>query len=74
MPALNKRFLQPGQRIAVLVVDDSVVIRRLVTHIAPTMPDLSTRVASAARAASFKRRRVDPGRAGMTRCQPSPDG
>jgi two-component system, chemotaxis family, protein-glutamate methylesterase/glutaminase len=29
---LMKRLLQPGQRIKVLVVDDSVVIRRLVTH------------------------------------------
>jgi two-component system, chemotaxis family, protein-glutamate methylesterase/glutaminase len=28
----NKRLLQPGERIRVLVVDDSVVIRRLVTH------------------------------------------
>jgi two-component system chemotaxis response regulator CheB len=32
MPAVNKRNLQPGERIRVLVVDDSVVIRRLVTH------------------------------------------
>ncbi len=32
MPAGSKRLLQPGQRIRVLVVDDSVVIRRLVTH------------------------------------------
>jgi two-component system, chemotaxis family, protein-glutamate methylesterase/glutaminase len=32
MPAVNRRFLQPGERIRVLVVDDSVVIRRLVTH------------------------------------------
>ena len=29
---LNQRVLQPGQKIKVLVVDDSVVIRRLVTH------------------------------------------
>jgi two-component system chemotaxis response regulator CheB len=29
---VNKRRLQPGERIRVLVVDDSVVIRRLVTH------------------------------------------
>jgi two-component system chemotaxis response regulator CheB len=29
---LHKRLLQPGERIRVLVVDDSVVIRRLVTH------------------------------------------
>ena len=32
MATLNKRLLQPGERIRVLVVDDSVVIRRLVTH------------------------------------------
>jgi len=30
--AVNQRTLQPGERIRVLVVDDSVVIRRLVTH------------------------------------------
>jgi len=30
--AVNKRLLQQGERIRVLVVDDSVVIRRLVTH------------------------------------------
>ncbi len=29
---MNKRILQPGERIRVLVVDDSVVIRRLVAH------------------------------------------
>ena len=32
MAPVNKRLLQPGERIRVLVVDDSVVIRRLVTH------------------------------------------
>jgi two-component system, chemotaxis family, protein-glutamate methylesterase/glutaminase len=32
MAVVNKRLLQPGERIRVLVVDDSVVIRRLVTH------------------------------------------
>ncbi len=32
MAAVNKRLLQAGERIRVLVVDDSVVIRRLVTH------------------------------------------
>jgi two-component system chemotaxis response regulator CheB len=32
MGAVNKRLLQPGERIRVLVVDDSVVIRRLVAH------------------------------------------
>lgn len=32
MKIVNRRFLRPGERIRVLVVDDSVVIRRLVTH------------------------------------------
>jgi two-component system chemotaxis response regulator CheB len=32
MAAVNKQILQPGERIRVMVVDDSVVIRRLVTH------------------------------------------
>lgn len=32
MALLNRRMLQAGDRIRVLVVDDSVVIRRLVTH------------------------------------------
>ncbi len=32
MATVNKRLLQAGERIRVLVVDDSVVIRRLVTH------------------------------------------
>ena len=32
MAVLNQRLLQPGERIRVMVVDDSVVIRRLVTH------------------------------------------
>ncbi len=32
MAAVSVRALQPGERIRVLVVDDSVVIRRLVTH------------------------------------------
>lgn len=32
MTSISKRLLQPGERIRVLVVDDSVVIRRLVTH------------------------------------------
>jgi len=31
MTILNQRYLQPGERIRVMVVDDSVVIRRLVT-------------------------------------------
>src|SRR5579872_5447980 len=33
MHARNARTLNPGQRIRVLVVDDSVVIRRLVCHV-----------------------------------------
>jgi two-component system chemotaxis response regulator CheB len=33
MAAVNQRFLQPGERIRVMVVDDSVVIRRLVTQV-----------------------------------------
>jgi CheY-like chemotaxis protein len=32
MAVVNRRLLQPGDRIRVMVVDDSVVIRRLVTH------------------------------------------
>ena len=32
MAPLNKRILQPGERIRVLVVDDSVVIRNLVSQ------------------------------------------
>ena len=41
MPALNKRILQPGERIRVLVVDDSVVIRRLVTHALEEDPEIA---------------------------------
>ncbi len=40
MPAVNKRILQPGERIRVLVVDDSVVIRRLVTVALEHDPEL----------------------------------
>jgi len=32
MAAMNLRFLQPGERIRVMIVDDSVVIRRLVAQ------------------------------------------
>ena len=32
MAVMNRRLLQPGERIRVMVVDDSVVIRRLVTQ------------------------------------------
>lgn len=40
MAAVNKRLLQPGERIRVLVVDDSVVIRRLVTLALEQDPEL----------------------------------
>ena len=40
MAAVHKRVLQPGERIRVLVVDDSVVIRRLVTHALSQHPEL----------------------------------
>jgi two-component system chemotaxis response regulator CheB len=40
MIAKNQRLLQPGERIRVLVVDDSVVIRRLVTHVLEQDPAL----------------------------------
>ena len=40
MAAVNKRILQPGERIRVLVVDDSVVIRRLVTHALEQDPEI----------------------------------
>jgi two-component system chemotaxis response regulator CheB len=33
MAAVNQRFLQPGEKIRVMLVDDSVVIRRLVTQV-----------------------------------------
>jgi two-component system, chemotaxis family, protein-glutamate methylesterase/glutaminase len=47
MANVNKRLLQPGERIRVLVVDDSVVIRRLVTHALEEDPALEV-VGSAA--------------------------
>src|SRR5580700_9882208 len=37
---MNQRSLQPGERIRVLVVDDSVVIRRLVTHALEEEPSI----------------------------------
>jgi two-component system, chemotaxis family, protein-glutamate methylesterase/glutaminase len=46
MAAVNKRLLHPGERIRVLVVDDSVVIRRLVTQ--ALEPDLQLEVVGAA--------------------------
>jgi two-component system chemotaxis response regulator CheB len=40
MAVLNRRTLQAGERVRVLVVDDSVVIRRLVTHALEQDPEL----------------------------------
>ena len=40
MTSVRRRSLLPGERIRVLVVDDSVVIRRLVTHALEQDPDL----------------------------------
>ncbi len=40
MAAVNRRRLQPGERIRVLVVDDSVVIRRLIAHALEQDPEL----------------------------------
>ena len=40
MAVVNRRSLQAGERIRVLVVDDSVVIRRLVTHALERDPEL----------------------------------
>lgn len=50
MPTVNKRALQAGERIRVLVVDDSVVIRRLVTHALEQEPGVEV-VGSAANGA-----------------------
>jgi two-component system chemotaxis response regulator CheB len=40
MATLNKRTFLPGERIRVMVVDDSVVMRRLVTHAIEADPEL----------------------------------
>jgi len=40
MAVVNRRLLRPGERIRVLVVDDSVVIRRLVSHALEADPAL----------------------------------
>jgi two-component system chemotaxis response regulator CheB len=55
MAALNKRLLQPGERIRVLVVDDSVVIRRLVTHALGEDPALEVVGAAANGAIALQR-------------------
>jgi len=55
MVAVNKRWLQPGERIRVLVVDDSVVIRRLVTHALEQDPALDVVGAAANGAIALQR-------------------
>jgi two-component system, chemotaxis family, protein-glutamate methylesterase/glutaminase len=55
MAAVNKRLLQPGQRIRVLVVDDSVVIRRLVTRALEQDPSLEVVGAAANGAIALER-------------------
>ncbi len=55
MAPLNKRLLQPGERIRVLVVDDSVVIRRLVTHALEQDPALEVIGAAANGAIALQR-------------------
>jgi two-component system, chemotaxis family, protein-glutamate methylesterase/glutaminase len=52
---INKRLLQPGERIRVLVVDDSVVIRRLVTHALEEDPMLDVVGAAANGAIALQR-------------------
>lgn len=47
MAVLNRRSLLAGERIRVLVVDDSVVIRRLVTHALEQDPELEVAGAAA---------------------------
>lgn len=53
--AVNKRLLQPGERIRVMVVDDSVVIRRLVTHALEQDPMLDVVGAAANGAIALQR-------------------
>jgi len=55
MTAINKKLLQPGERIRVLVVDDSVVIRRLVTHALEQDADLEVVGAAANGAIALQR-------------------
>jgi two-component system chemotaxis response regulator CheB len=55
MVAVNRRLLQPGERIRVLVVDDSVVIRRLVTHALEQEPSLEVVGAAANGAIALER-------------------
>ena len=55
MAALNKQLLQPGQKIRVLVVDDSVVIRSLVTHMLESDPILEVAGTASNGAVGLKR-------------------
>jgi two-component system, chemotaxis family, protein-glutamate methylesterase/glutaminase len=55
LAALNKRALQLGERIRVLVVDDSVVIRRLVTHALEQDPAIEVVGAAANGAVALER-------------------
>jgi two-component system, chemotaxis family, protein-glutamate methylesterase/glutaminase len=55
MASINKKLLQPGERIRVLVVDDSVVIRRLVTHALEQDADLEVVGAAANGAIALQR-------------------
>jgi len=55
MFVMNRRLLQPGERIRVLVVDDSVVIRRLVTHALEQDPALEVVGAAANGAIALQR-------------------
>lgn len=41
MPTLLRKTLRPGQQIRVLIVDDSVVIRRLVSHVLEEAQDMA---------------------------------
>jgi len=55
MAALRQRVLQPGEKIRVLVVDDSVVIRRLVAHALAEEPQIEVVGAAANGAIALER-------------------
>jgi two-component system, chemotaxis family, protein-glutamate methylesterase/glutaminase len=55
MIATSKRALQPGEKIRVLIVDDSVVIRRLVAHALEEDPDIEVAGAAANGAIGLER-------------------
>lgn len=61
MPPILRRTLPPGQQIRVLIVDDSVVIRRLVSHVLEEASDMCiTGVAANGRIAIEKIRESEP--------------